>query len=349
MGFLPFLERRLPRKYLTNAAYFAAACLTLHFFASSSMFRTPINVYSRTADGDNRCCVVVKNARYLMNSGGFQIGHWGFLLTDIFAGLNGIRHFPKACEFILTDSVATRHRLRKVKKVAKRSTYLHKSLAVIENMTGIVFEISDQIPKCSASAFIIADALKIPKQWLNLSAYRAPEDAARDVLKCNGTTNEDILIYNRLGSRTIVNHEEVVEYIKKLGLNVKVLYPEHLAPDEQICEFAKDRKLIITPHGGQQGSLFFKRTGVAVAVVSPEAHLLEYYRFFARENDPWYHIRGNCSWSCVRNFCADSDGAGGNDGLCGIKCERRARGHSISLMTLSALHEVLLETGLVSM
>lgn len=339
MGFLPF-QRCLPRKHLTNAVCFAAACLTLHLFASSSVFQAPLNVYSRAADGDNRCCVVVKNARYLMNSGGFQIGHWGFLLADIFAGLNGTRHFPKACKLILTDSVATRHRLNQVKKVAKRSTYLHTSLAVIRNMTGIVFEISDQIPKCRASAFIIADALKIPTQWLNLSAYRAPEDAARDVLKCNGTASEDILIYNRQGSRTIVNHEEVVEYIKKLGLIVNVLFPEHLAPEEQICEMAKDRKLIITPHGGQQGSLFFKRTGVAVAVVSPEAHLLEYYRFFARENDPWYHIRGNRSWSCVRKFCADSDGAWGNVGLCGIECERRARGHTISLSS-SALQEVL--------
>ena len=125
MGSLP-VERRLPRKYFTNAACFAAVCLALHLFASSSTFRAPINVYSRTTDGDNRCCVVVKNARYLMNSGGFQIGHWGFLLTDIFAGLNG-RHFPKACELILTDSVATRHRLRQVKKVAKRSTQAWQS------------------------------------------------------------------------------------------------------------------------------------------------------------------------------------------------------------------------------
>ena len=105
----------------------------------------------------------------LMNSGGFQIGHWGFLLADIFAGLNGIRQFPKACELFLTDSVATRHRLRQVKKDAKRSTYMHTSLAVIENMTGIVFELSDQIPKCRASAFIVADALKIPTQWSNLT------------------------------------------------------------------------------------------------------------------------------------------------------------------------------------
>ncbi|MDA9080149.1 glycosyltransferase 61 family protein [Candidatus Dependentiae bacterium] len=281
-----------------------------------------------------------------MNSGGFQIGHWGFLLTDILAEMNGTRHFPKACELILTDSVATRHRLKQVKKVAKRSTYLHTSLALIENMTGTMFGISDQISRCKGPGFIIADALKIPTKWSKLGAYRAPEDAARDVLKCNGTASEDILIYNRQGSRTIVNHEEVAEYIKKLGLVVKVLFPEHLSPEEQICEMAKGRKLIITPHGGQQGSLIFKRTGVAVAIVSPEAHLLEYYRFFASENDPWYHIRGNRSWSCARNFCADSDGAWGNDGSCGIRCERRARGHSITL-SLSALHRVLGEMGLI--
>ena len=311
------------------------------------MFQAPIHVFSGTADEDDRCCVVVKNARYLMNAGGFQIGHWGFLLTNIFAKLNVIGHFPKACELILTDSVASRHRLKQVKEVAKHSTYLHTSLAVVENMTGTLFQISDQIPKCSASAFINADALKIPKRWLNLRGYRAPDDAARDVLKCNETATEDILIYNRRGTRAIVNHEEVVEYIKKLGLSAKVLFPEQLAPEEQICEMVKNRRLIVTPHGGQQGSFFFKRAGVAVAVVSPEAHLLEYYRFFARENDLWYHIRGNRSWPCVGNFCADSDGAWGNDGLCGLKCERQARGHSITL-SFSALHEVLAGIGLDS-
>ena len=341
------VERRFPRIYLTITTCFATGCLILHFFAPLSMFQAPINVFSSTAGEDNRCCVVVKNARYLMNSGGFQIGHWGFLLTDVFAGLNVNGRFPKDCELVLTDSIASRHRLKQVKEVAKRSTYMHTSLAVVENMTGTLFQISDQIPKCSASAFINADALKIPKRWLNLRGYRAPDEAARDVLKCNETATEDILIYNRRGTRAIVNHEEVVEYIKKLGLSAKVLFPEQLAPEEQICEMVKNRRLIVTPHGGQQGSFFFKRAGVAVAVVSPEAHLLEYYRFFARENDLWYHIRGNRSWPCVGNFCADSDGAWGNDGLCEFKCERQARGHSITL-SFSALHEVLAGIGLDS-
>lgn len=79
--------------------------------------------------------------------------------------------------------------------------------------------------------------------------------------------------------------------------------------------------------------------------MSPEAHLLEYYRFVAHVNDPWYHIRGNRSWSCVGKLCAESDEAWGNDNPCGLKCERRARGDSI-ILSLSALHDVLVGLGL---
>ena len=40
---------------------------------------------------------------------------------------------------------------------------------------------------------------------------------------------------------------------------------------------------MITPHGGQQGSLFLKRSGVTVVVVSPEALFIEYYQFLAHK------------------------------------------------------------------
>lgn len=325
-------------------ACFLATCLTPHYFALPSMFQGPIRFDSTAAAG--HCCVVVMNSRYLLNAGGFQIGHWGFLLTDIVNGINKMRQQPKSCDIILTDTIATRYRLWRVEKTAKRSVYMHTSLAMIENMSGTSFKLIDRNKKCSAPDHLMADALKVPTHWLNLTAYRAPEDAARDVLKCNVTSSEDILIYNRQGTRTIVNYKDVIEYVERMGLRAKVLFSDQLSPEEQICEMVKERRVLITPHGGQQGSLFFKRAGTAVVVVSPEAHLLEYYRFFARENDLWYHIRGNRSWPCVQKFCAKSDGAWGNTGSCGTECERRARGDLINL-SLSALHNVLRGIGLV--
>mmetsp|Transcript_13448 Transcript_13448/g.54303 ORF Transcript_13448/g.54303 Transcript_13448/m.54303 type:complete len:357 (+) Transcript_13448:271-1341(+) len=336
-----------PRTHLITAASFGAICLILYFCAPASVIEGPKHIKSKTTAENTRCCVVVKNSRYLLNAGGFQIGHWGFLLADVFAKLNRIEHRqPKSCEIIFTDNVASRHRLRQVEKAVKGSMYMHTSLALIGNMSGTSFRVLERNRECGAPLHINADALKVPTHWLNLTAYRVPEDAARDVLKCNVTATEDVLIYNRQGTRTIANYEDVMEYLESSGLRAKVLFSDQLSPEEQICEMVKERSVLITPHGGQQGSLFFKRAGVAVVVVSPESHLLEYYRFFSRETDPWYHIRGNRSWSCVRRFCASSPGAWGNDGSCGLKCERKARGESINL-SLSALHNVLGEMGLV--
>lgn len=134
--------------------------------------------------------------------------------------------------------------------------------------------------------------------------------------------------------------------MESFGLKAKVLFPDQMSPEEQICEMARKRKALITPHGGQQGSLFFKRAGVAVVVVSPEAYLLEYYRFLAHENDPWYHIRGNRSWSCDGDFGTESARAWGNECSCGVLCERRARKDLITL-SLPALHDVLVGLDLV--
>ena len=121
-------------------------------------------------------------------------------------------------------------------------------------------------------------------------------------------------------------------------MKAAVRFPDQLSPAEQICEMVKRRKMIITPHGGQQGSLIFKRSGVAVAVVSPEEALLECYRFFAREHDFWYHIRGNVSWAC-EGPCSKSVNAWRSDG-CNHACAVKAR-HGTIDMSLSALEEVL--------
>lgn len=329
------------------ACFVTAWIIILHFFAPASMFQAPINVVSESS-GKAQCCVVVKNGRYLMNSGGFHIGHWGFVLPDIFAALNRMPRRPKACAVILTDNVATRLRLKRIMKAAEGSSYMRASLTMLQDMSGTLFKLSDRNTRCSALALINADALKVPTIWPNFTAFRASEDAARDVLQCNETSRDDVLIYNRRGTREIVNYEEVIEYIEKLGLKAKVLYSNQLSPDEQICEMTNERRVLITPHGGQQGSLFFKRAGVAVVIASPEAHLFEYYRFLALKSDPWYHIRGNRSWSCPGGFCSESEEAWGNDSSCGLKCERRARADSITL-SLSALHDVFVGMGIVDM
>jgi len=92
---------------------------------------------------------------------------------------------------------------------------------------------------------------------------------------------------------------------------------------EQICEVTKERKMIITPHGGHEGSLLFKREGVAVVVVSPKSALLECYRFFSKRSDPWYSIRGDHAWSCP-DICSMSEDAV-YDPECDKFCIRRAR------------------------
>ena len=50
------------------------------------------------------CCVVVKNARYLMNSGGFHIGHWGFVVVDIFRKFAAPQPRPDACRTVVKHS-----------------------------------------------------------------------------------------------------------------------------------------------------------------------------------------------------------------------------------------------------
>ena len=187
---------------------------------------------------------------------------------------------------------------------------------------------------------IATDAAIEPHEWVNFSSYKAPELAARDNFGCRDESTEDVLIYNRRGSRNIRNDVEVTEFLSRhYGLHAKVLFPDQLSPEEQICEMTKRRKIIITPHGGQQGSLIFKRAGVAVVVISPEEALLECYRFFAHEQDLWYHIRGNVSWACD-GHCSKSIGAWKNDADCNRACVVKGRDSTIDL-SVSALREVL--------
>ena len=76
-------------------------------------------------------------------------------------------------------------------------------------------------------------------------------------------------------------------------------------------------------------------------IVSPEAALLECYRFFSREEDPWFHVRGNRSWLCEGKHCGEAIEAWGNDVTCDRKCAAKARRQSKITVSLSALNDVL--------
>jgi len=76
-------------------------------------------------------------------------------------------------------------------------------------------------------------------------------------------------------------------------------------------------------------------------VVSPEAALLECYRFFAREEDPWFHVQGNWSWSCAGKDCGEAIEAWGSDHACDRKCAAYFRRQSNITVSLSALNDVL--------
>lgn len=110
-------------------------------------------------------------------------------------------HRPSTCAVVLTDDVATRHRLKQVEKVAKRSEYLTISFTMLQSMSGTLFRLSKLNARCNVLALIDADALKVPTNWSSLTAFRSSEDAAGFALKCNRTVGDDILIYNRLGTR----------------------------------------------------------------------------------------------------------------------------------------------------
>ena len=261
------------------------------------------------------------------------------MVAGLFSKMNALRPPPNACRVILRDATASRRRMRKVKEAAKRSDYLRASMRMFESMTGVSLNLlsSSSTFSCSEAWLIRTDAGVAPDEWIDFSSYRFPELAANDSFGCSDETTDDILIYNRRGSRNIRNDVNITDFFRSYGLKAAVRFPDQLSPAEQICEMVKRRKMIITPHGGQQGSLIFKRSGVAVAV-SPEEALLECYRFFAREHDFWYHIRGNVSWAC-EGPCSKSVNAWRSDG-CNHACAVKAR-HGTIDMSLSALEEVL--------
>ena len=81
-------------------------------------------------------CFVVENSRYLLNSNGFQIGHWGSVLTKILGSLDksvssSSHVFLQRVYVLFTDSVVSGKRLRSVEETAARSEYMISTLSLI--------------------------------------------------------------------------------------------------------------------------------------------------------------------------------------------------------------------------
>jgi len=298
-------------------------------------------------------CFVVKNSRYLLNANGFQIGHWGSVLTSILGRLDEKVSSPHASLLqrvyvLFIDSKASGKKLRSVEASAARSEYMTSTLGVLNVLTGLDFELVRSgaeknrlmTTTCFQENTVFVDAGSFPTDdgWIGRFASSVPR-VLSEHFKCNQSATDDVLIYNRRGTRRIVNDVEVARALQEKGLTTKILTPNELSPMEQICEVTKNRKIIITPHGGHQGTFLFKRQGVAVVVVSPKSALLECYRFFAKRSDPWYSIRGERAWSCP-NVCSSSEDAF-FDPSCDGMCIRRARREDDIDVSLAALERIV--------
>lgn len=307
-------------------------------------------------------CVVIHEARYLKNTGGFQVGHWGMTLAQIIGELKkqqqeshtldadrgGREDTDKVYYVILDDDVARQgqaKRMVQVEQAFEHDEYARLTLAVVRKMLGIRLEKQNAAVTCvGGSIHVNAGRATEDDAWITLPGPK-PEltivDAAIEVLGCNQTSTDDVLIYNRKGTRHLTNHVEVAVYLQSVGYKTKTVYSNDLSPGEQICEMTRERKLIITPHGAQQSPLMFKRGGVGVVVVSPKDFLAECYRTIVKRTDPWFSVRGNVAWSCPNGrLCSMSQGAWRNTANCNVYCARRAKRRNIH-MSLKAIADLL--------
>ena len=170
-------------------------------------------------------CFVVENSRYLLNSNGFQIGHWGSVLTKILGSLDksvsSSSHVLLPRVYVLfTDSVASGKRLRSVEEIAARSEYMISTFGVLKVLTGLDFELVRSAPEknsltttCYQDNTLFVDAGSFPTDdgWIGRLASNVPK-VMSEHFKCNQSATDDVLIYNRQGSRRIVNDRDCLLY-----------------------------------------------------------------------------------------------------------------------------------------
>jgi hypothetical protein len=306
----------------------------------------------QVASGED--CILVEDSRYLLNSGGFQIGHWGMAFAQIVGALEQLDGHKSAVQLdghqspvrlIFYDRIRSDQMHRQLSEVIRVSEYLNVTLRVLGEAAGVsflkVFDDFDAVKQtCDPSRLLRVSAAESVQDdsWFGNTAATLADNVVK-VFHCDTERTDDVLIYNRRGTRRVANVAALLDYLGKAGLVSKVLTPNELTPIEQLCEMTRERKFIITPHGGQQGSLLFKRVGVSVVVLSPEKALLECYRYFARLSDQWFAVRGDKAWSCSSTACSrDSDAW--YDPTCDKACVVQARGQLIE-GSLTALAKVV--------
>lgn len=306
----------------------------------------------QVASGED--CILVEDSRYLLNSGGFQIGHWGMAFAQIVGALEQLIGHKSPVQLdghqspvrlIFFDRMRSDRVHSHLSEVIRGSEYLNVTLRVLGKAAGIsflnVFDDFDAVKQtCDPSRLLRVSAAESVQDdsWFGNTAATLADDVVK-VFHCDTERTDDVLIYNRRGTRRVTNVAALLDHLGKAGLVSKVLTPNELTPIEQLCEMTRERKFIITPHGGHQGSLVFKRVGVAVVVLSPEKALLECYRYFARLSDQWFAVRGDKAWSCSSTVCS-RDSEAWYDPTCDKACVVQARGQLID-GSLTALAKVV--------
>ena len=307
----------------------------------------------QVASGED--CILIEDSRYLLNSGGFQIGHWGMAFAQIVGALEQLDGHKSPVQLdehqapvrlIFHDETRSDRVRGHLSEVIRGSEYLNITLRVLGEAAGVSFvdfvadDFDDLKQTCDPTRLLRVTAAESVQDdsWFGQTAATLAENVVK-VFHCDTERTDDVLIYNRRGTRMITNVAALIDDLSKAGLVSKVLTPNELTPIEQLCEMTRERKFIMTPHGGHQGSLLFKRVGVAVVVLSPEKALLECYRYFARLSDQWFAVRGDKAWSCSSTVCSrDSDAW--YDPTCDKACVVQARGQLIE-GSLTALAKVV--------
>ena len=269
---------------------------------------------SKTFEGPGNHCIYIDDSRYLMNSGGFQVGHWGMVASKLVGAIHRAQIQGMPVRIIFRDFALSPRRLRLLEQTVLTNAYFDVSMRVLSAHTGVNLSSSfGSVPPggfCRNEKLLRFDAGSAPfdDSWISGRSSRFSTEAAK-LLKCDNTVSDDVLLYNRVGTRRIVNYAAIAEQLFGHGLVTKVLTPNELSVEDQICEMTKKRKLIITPHGGQQGSLIFKHKDTGVVVISPEHALLECYRYVVEEEGVWIAVRGGRVWACASDVCSKQENA----------------------------------------
>jgi len=79
-------------------------------------------------------------------------------------------------------------------------------LPILESMSGVPFELLSTSERCDANAVIFnADASSQSHCLLNWAGFRAPEEVSADVIECDKTSSDALVVHNREENRLIAN------------------------------------------------------------------------------------------------------------------------------------------------